>query len=141
MTPLITKSTWSLSLLPSKYLCLDMGKGEAEEGWSTFGCPKLIVARQALSRFWFVAPRMDNLSIPTCSSCSYEQETVSQFRTSGGTHQCFALHNLSVFLQCLLLADLPYTRITVARATCSFTQGNWVGKCMGSSPAKLGGTS
>lgn len=141
MTLLIINSTRSLPSLPSKYFCLDMEKGEAEEGWSTFGCPKLIVVRQALSRFWFVAFRVNNLSICTCSSCYYEQDTASQFRPPGGTCQCFALHDLSNFLQCLLLVDLTYTRVTVAPTTPSFTQGTWVGKCMGFSPAKLGSTS
>lgn len=100
-----------------------MGKGEAEEGWSTFACPKLTGVRQALLRFWFVALRVENLSIPACSSCSYEQETVSQFCASGGTYQRFALRDLSIILKRLLLVDLTYSSITVAPTTCSFTRG------------------
>lgn len=118
-----------------------MGKGEAEDGWSTFACPKLITVRQTLLKFWFVALRVENLSIPTCSSCSQEHETASEFCMSGRTYQCFTHHNFSVFLQCLFLVDLIYTRVTVTPATLCFTQDTWIWKCKGSSPAKLGSTS
>lgn len=60
---------------------------------------------------------------------------------SGGTYQWFALHNLSVFLQWLLLVHLHHSSISYVflyPEIHSEIQGRT--KCMGSSPAKLGST-